>query len=131
MLFREELAVYCENHMEHNNTPCGQNVEFYYVKSCGTYSIHWALKGSYCCDPELYQSISVMSGILSRAKSNSNFMILSRALVTIDGVCIDDYRFIDHLQVVTTINYNAIADFHTTGHCSPSLLSQISSVVTW
>jgi hypothetical protein len=28
MLFREELAVYCENHMEHNNTLCGQNVEF-------------------------------------------------------------------------------------------------------
>jgi hypothetical protein len=27
MLFREELAVYCENHMEHNNTLCGQNVE--------------------------------------------------------------------------------------------------------
>jgi hypothetical protein len=45
MLFREELAVYCENHMEHNNTLCGQNVEFYYVKSCGTYSNHWALKG--------------------------------------------------------------------------------------
>jgi hypothetical protein len=45
MLFREELAVHCENHMEHNNTLCGQNVEFEYVKSCGTYSIHWALKG--------------------------------------------------------------------------------------
>jgi hypothetical protein len=28
MLFREELAVYCENHMEHNNTLCGRNVEF-------------------------------------------------------------------------------------------------------
>jgi hypothetical protein len=28
MLFREELAVYCENHMEHSNTLCGQNVEF-------------------------------------------------------------------------------------------------------
>jgi hypothetical protein len=25
---REELAVYCENHTEHNNTLCGQNVEF-------------------------------------------------------------------------------------------------------
>jgi hypothetical protein len=40
MLFREELAVYCENHMEHNNTLCGPNVEFLYVKSCGTYSNH-------------------------------------------------------------------------------------------
>jgi hypothetical protein len=28
MLFREELAVYCDNHMEHNNTLCGQNAEF-------------------------------------------------------------------------------------------------------
>jgi translation initiation factor IF-1 len=28
MLFREELAVYCENHMEHINTLCGQNAEF-------------------------------------------------------------------------------------------------------
>jgi hypothetical protein len=45
MLFREELAVYCENHTEHNNTLCGENVEFQYVKSCGTYSDHWALKG--------------------------------------------------------------------------------------
>jgi hypothetical protein len=30
MLFREELAVYCEKHMEHNNTLCAQNVEFLY-----------------------------------------------------------------------------------------------------
>jgi hypothetical protein len=44
MLSREELAVYCENHMEHNNTLCGQNAEFKYVKSCGTCSIHWALQ---------------------------------------------------------------------------------------
>jgi hypothetical protein len=28
MLFREIIAVYCENHMEHINTPCGQNAEF-------------------------------------------------------------------------------------------------------
>jgi hypothetical protein len=40
MLFRETVAVYFENHMKHNNTLCGQNVEFQYVKSCGTYSIH-------------------------------------------------------------------------------------------
>jgi hypothetical protein len=25
MLFREIIAVYCENHMEHINTLCGQN----------------------------------------------------------------------------------------------------------
>jgi hypothetical protein len=26
MLFRETVAVYCENHTEHMNTLCGQNV---------------------------------------------------------------------------------------------------------
>jgi hypothetical protein len=25
MLFRETIAVYCENHTEHTDTPCGQN----------------------------------------------------------------------------------------------------------
>jgi hypothetical protein len=28
MLFRGTVAVYCENHMEHMNTLCGQNAEF-------------------------------------------------------------------------------------------------------
>jgi hypothetical protein len=28
MLFREIVAVYCENRMEHTNTLCGQNAEF-------------------------------------------------------------------------------------------------------
>jgi hypothetical protein len=28
MLFRETVAVYCENHTEHINTLCGQNTEF-------------------------------------------------------------------------------------------------------
>jgi hypothetical protein len=28
MLFRETVAVYCENHTEHTNTLCGQNAEF-------------------------------------------------------------------------------------------------------
>jgi hypothetical protein len=27
MLFREEIAVYCENHMKHTNTLRGQNIE--------------------------------------------------------------------------------------------------------
>jgi hypothetical protein len=38
MLFGETVAVYCENHMEHTNTLCGQNEELVYVKTCGTYS---------------------------------------------------------------------------------------------
>jgi hypothetical protein len=28
MLFREIIAVYCENHMEDTNILCGQNAEF-------------------------------------------------------------------------------------------------------
>jgi hypothetical protein len=27
MLFRETVAVYCENHTEHTNILCGQNAE--------------------------------------------------------------------------------------------------------
>jgi hypothetical protein len=37
MLFRETVAVYCENHTEHTNTLCGQNAEFLDVKSNDTY----------------------------------------------------------------------------------------------
>jgi hypothetical protein len=37
MLFREIITVYCENHMEHTNTLCGQNTEFWYVKLGGIY----------------------------------------------------------------------------------------------
>jgi hypothetical protein len=40
-------------------------------------------------------------------------------------------RFIDHLQVVTTNNYNTIAGFHTTNHSTLSLLSLHSLVFTW
>jgi hypothetical protein len=32
MLFRETVAVYCENHTEHINTLCGQNADNFYVK---------------------------------------------------------------------------------------------------
>jgi hypothetical protein len=45
MLFVETVAVYCENHMEHTNTLRGQNAEFWYVKTSGTYNNHRALKG--------------------------------------------------------------------------------------
>jgi hypothetical protein len=45
MLFRETIAVYCENHTEHTNTLRGQNAEFYYVKAGRIYSNHSALGG--------------------------------------------------------------------------------------
>jgi hypothetical protein len=32
MLFREAVAVYCENHTEHTNTLCGQNAELLMLK---------------------------------------------------------------------------------------------------
>jgi hypothetical protein len=28
MVFRETVAVYCENHMEHTDTLCGQNAVY-------------------------------------------------------------------------------------------------------
>jgi hypothetical protein len=43
MLFEETVAVYCENHTEHTNTLCVQNVK--YVEAGGKYSNNWALKG--------------------------------------------------------------------------------------
>jgi hypothetical protein len=45
MLFVETVAVYCENHTEHTDTLCGQNAEFWCVKTGGTYTNHKALKG--------------------------------------------------------------------------------------
>jgi hypothetical protein len=35
MLFRETAAVYCENHMEHTNTPCGQNAGVLNITAVG------------------------------------------------------------------------------------------------
>jgi hypothetical protein len=43
MLFKETIAVYCENHEEHINPLCGQNAEFWYIKADGgTYRYHCA-----------------------------------------------------------------------------------------
>jgi hypothetical protein len=39
MLFRETVAVYCENHTEHTNTLCGQNAEFYSVLNQVVYRV--------------------------------------------------------------------------------------------
>jgi hypothetical protein len=43
MLFGETVAVYCENHTEHTNTLCGQNVQFYNMYTFSSY-----LKGNTC-----------------------------------------------------------------------------------
>jgi hypothetical protein len=39
MLFRERVAVYCENHADHTDKLRGQNVGFQYVEAGGTHSI--------------------------------------------------------------------------------------------
>jgi hypothetical protein len=44
VLFRETVAVYCENLTKHKNTIRGQNEEFSCVKACGARSNHWAFK---------------------------------------------------------------------------------------
>jgi hypothetical protein len=44
MPFREMVAVYCENQTKHTNTVFWENSELSYVKACGTYNNHWALK---------------------------------------------------------------------------------------
>jgi hypothetical protein len=55
-LFRETVAVYRKNHMEHTNTLCGQNAEFWYAKAGGTYSNHWALEGLFPQQPSHFCS---------------------------------------------------------------------------
>jgi hypothetical protein len=37
MLFRETVAVCCENHTEHTNTLCGQNAEFCNIYKSSSY----------------------------------------------------------------------------------------------
>jgi hypothetical protein len=46
MLFRETIAVYCENHTEHTNTMCGHIAGFRNVKDDGTNSYHCPGKGT-------------------------------------------------------------------------------------
>jgi hypothetical protein len=43
LLFKEIIAVYCENHMKPINTLCIQNEELLIVKSGCLYSYHYAL----------------------------------------------------------------------------------------
>jgi hypothetical protein len=45
MLFRETVAVYCENHTEHTDSLRGKNAEFRCTKIDGTNSNHGALNG--------------------------------------------------------------------------------------
>jgi hypothetical protein len=54
MLFwGKKIPPYCENHMKHKNTLCGQNVQVMYVQAGDTYSKwysnYWALKKLIIC----------------------------------------------------------------------------------
>jgi hypothetical protein len=44
MLYSEIIAVCSQIHTKHINTLCGQNAEFFNVKSRGAYTNHWTLK---------------------------------------------------------------------------------------
>jgi hypothetical protein len=44
MLFRETVAVYCENNTEHINTLCAK-CRYFYLKAGGTYNYRYVLTG--------------------------------------------------------------------------------------
>jgi hypothetical protein len=50
MLFKEIIAVYCENHTEHTNTLCGQNADIFNAKGgeAHSYSLALNIKFTYC-----------------------------------------------------------------------------------
>jgi hypothetical protein len=55
MLFRETVAVYCENHTEHISKLYGKNTEFSNVEANGIYIYHCAVEGI-----ELYKTDSLL-----------------------------------------------------------------------
>jgi hypothetical protein len=46
MLFRETVAVYCENHTKHTNTFSGHNAEFWFVKAGGVSKLNGKTSGT-------------------------------------------------------------------------------------
>jgi hypothetical protein len=44
MLLGKTVALYCEDHMEHTDTLCGQNAEITDIKISGRYVCHYVLK---------------------------------------------------------------------------------------
>jgi len=47
MLYGKIIAVFSQIHTKYINKFCGQNVELLNVKTGGTYSDHWAVKGGF------------------------------------------------------------------------------------
>jgi hypothetical protein len=65
----------------------------------------------------------------SALKVHSQLILLSRITVIKTGFALV-IGFINHLHVVTTINYYTITDVHTTNHSTINLLSLSAPVVT-
>jgi hypothetical protein len=86
MMFRETVAVYCENYTEHINTLCGQNAElFLNIKARGTRVNHCALKSELpfvrrletlcnATDNELGSSVSTVTRLLAGRPENKEFV---------------------------------------------------------
>jgi hypothetical protein len=53
MLYWEIIAVCSESQTQHINTICGENAALFNVKTGGTDSNHWALKGFYAVEDSL------------------------------------------------------------------------------
>jgi hypothetical protein len=51
MLFKEAVAVYCENHTEHINTLCGQNAKFCNIHKSSPYLTENTLHLHYRAQP--------------------------------------------------------------------------------
>jgi hypothetical protein len=68
MLFRETVAVYCENHTEHTNTLCGQNAELLIVIAGGECGNSFAKGSNYWELIALF--LKIVSGIGQLILSN-------------------------------------------------------------
>jgi hypothetical protein len=102
-------------------TPLGRHWPEY-VQTTKRINKHYRLSRASCpiVEPSPFQWVNLskcLSSLTFNVGNRSTFCnavlkVLPRVLVTIDLV----NRFIDHLRVVTTNNYNSIADSHITVH---------------
>jgi hypothetical protein len=77
MLFRETVAVYCENHTEHTNTVCEQNAEFYHIDANGTHGCRFILKVE---GKRIYMSFPVDGKFQARTRVCSLFVMTNRSV---------------------------------------------------
>jgi hypothetical protein len=78
MLFRNTVAAYGEDHMEHTNTLCAQNG--------GTYSDHWASKGlmEQFREESIYpNTCAIQSTTVCSCQTSENYRIRLRYLLSL------------------------------------------------